>query len=127
MNKIEYECICCIVNEGSSDTVMDVAKAAGATGGTILRARGTANKDAEQFFKITIDPQKEMVMILAPIKLKEAIMHALYTKAGLDAPGQGITFSLPVDNVAGLNKTIPPMPKEEVKEEKKEEEAKEEK
>ena len=124
MNKIEYELIVCIVNEGSSDTVMDVAKAAGATGGTVLRARGTANKDAEQFFKITIDPQKEMVMILTPIKLKEAIMHALYTKAGLDAPGQGITFSLPVDNVAGLNKTIPPMPQEE---EKKEETPKEEK
>ena len=124
MNKIEYELICCIVNEGSSDTVMDVAKAAGATGGTILRARGTANKDAEQYFKITIDPQKEMVMILTPIALKEAIMHALYTKAGLNAPGQGITFSLPVDNVAGLNKVVPPMPQQE---EKKEEAPKEEK
>lgn len=112
MKKIEYELICCIVNEGNADNVMDVAREAGATGGTVLRARGTANKDAEQFFKITIDPQKEMVMILAPIALKEGIMHALYTKAGLNTLGQGITFALPVDNVAGLHDTITPEKKD---------------
>ena len=48
-----------------------------------------------------------MIMILAPIAVKEDIMHALYEKAGLNTPGQGITFSLPVDNVAGLNKINP--------------------
>ena len=83
MKKIEHELIVCIVNEGMSETVMDVAKEVGATGGTVIRARGTANKEAEAFFKITIDPQKEIVMILAPIALKEPIMHALYNKAGL--------------------------------------------
>ena len=46
MKKIEYEVICCIVNEGNADNVMDAAKSAGATGGTVLKARGTANKDA---------------------------------------------------------------------------------
>ena len=119
MKKIEHELILCIVNEGMAETVMDVAKEAGATGGTVIRARGTANKEAESFFKITIDPQKEMVMILIPIAIKEAIMHALYNKAGLKTPGQGIIFSLPVDNVAGLNKTIVPEPKEDKKEESK--------
>ena len=116
MKKLEYELICCIVNEGMADTAMEVAKAAGATGGTVLRARGTAPKDAEAFFKITIDPQKEMIMILAPIAIKEDIMHALYEKAGLNTPGQGITFSLPVDNVVGLNKVVPQEKKEEPKE-----------
>ena len=117
MKNIEYELICCIVNEGMADNAMKVAKAAGATGGTVLRARGTENKDAEAFFKITIEPQKELIMILAPIAVKEDIMHALYEKAGLNTPGQGITFALPVDNVAGLNKINPvfPQSKEEPK------------
>ncbi len=106
MKKIEYELILCIVNEGMAETVMDVAKEAGAKGGTVLRARGTADKEAETFFKITIDPQKEMIMILIPIAIKETLMHALYNKAGLKTPGQGIIFSLPVDSVAGLNKPI---------------------
>ena len=35
-------------------------------------------------------------------KIKDAVLHALYQKAGLDTMGQGIAFSLPVDNVVGL-------------------------
>jgi len=97
-----HELIICIVNNGFSDTVMDAAKDAGARGGTVLNARGTANKEAESFFHIAIQPEKEVVMILVPLNVKEAVLHALYEKAGLDTMGQGIAFSLPVDNVVGL-------------------------
>lgn len=100
MNK--HEVIFCIVNTGFSDTVMEAAKDAGARGGTILNARGTANKEAESFFKIAIQPEKEIVMILVDVKIKDAVLHALYQKAGLDTMGQGIAFSIPVDEVVGL-------------------------
>ena len=62
-----HELIICIVNNGFSDTVMDAAKDAGARGGTVLNARGTANKEAESFFHIAIQPEKEVVMILVPL------------------------------------------------------------
>ena len=39
----EHEVIFCIVNAGFSDAVMDAAKEFGARGGTVIRARGTAN------------------------------------------------------------------------------------
>lgn len=97
-----HELIICIVNNGFSDTVMDAAKDAGARGGTVLNARGTANKEAESFFHIAIQPEKEVVMILVPLNVKDAVLHALYEKAGLNTMGQGIAFSLPVDNVVGL-------------------------
>jgi nitrogen regulatory protein PII len=97
-----HELIICIVNNGFSDTVMDAAKDAGARGGTVLNARGTANKEAESFFHIAIQPEKEVVMILVPLNVKDAVLHALYEKAGLDTMGQGIAFALPVDNVVGL-------------------------
>ena len=97
-----HELIICIVNNGFSDTVMEAAKDAGARGGTVLNARGTANKEAESFFHIAIQPEKEVVMILVPLNVKDAVLHALYEKAGLDTMGQGIAFSLPVDNVVGL-------------------------
>lgn len=103
-----HQLILCIVNEGFADTVMDIAKENGARGGTILSARGTANKEAEKFFKITISPEKEIVMILVPTELKDGILHALYQKAGLNTPSQGIAFALPVDNVIGLNKPTSP-------------------
>ena len=102
MKQFEHELILCIVNEGFSEVVMDAAREVGARGGTILHARGTANKEAEAFFKITVQPEKEMVMILVPAKIKEDVLHALYKAVGLKTPGQGIAFSMPVDNVIGL-------------------------
>ncbi|MBQ9081012.1 MAG: P-II family nitrogen regulator [Clostridia bacterium] len=98
-----HEMICCIVNTGFSDVVMEAAKQFGARGGTVVHARGTANKEAETFFRITIQPEKEMVMILVPSEIKDDILHALYKAVGLNTPGQGIAFSLPVDQVVGLS------------------------
>ena len=102
MSASKHEMIMCIVNAGFSETVMEAAKNAGARGGTILNGRGTANKEAESFFHIAIQPEKEVVMILVSAEIKDAVLHALYQKAGLDTMGQGIAFSLPVDDVVGL-------------------------
>lgn len=97
-----YEVILCIINTGFSDIVMDAAKEVGARGGTVIHARGTANKEAEEFFHITVQPDKEIVMILVTNEIKDAVLHAIYQSAGLKTEGQGIAFSLPVNHVVGL-------------------------
>jgi nitrogen regulatory protein PII len=101
--EFQHQTIFCIVNSGYSEQVMDAAKKLGARGGTILNARGTANKNAETFFGITIQPEKEIVMIVVPTAIKDSLLHALYKEVGLDTPGQGIAFALPVDSVVGLS------------------------
>ena len=106
--QFDYEMIVCIVNSGFSDAVMDAAKEYGARGGTVLSGRGTAAKEAETFFKITIQPEKEMVLILVPAELRDDILHALYQSVGLKTPGQGIAFSLPVDRIVGLSENFQP-------------------
>ena len=98
-----HEVIFCIVNSGFADEVMNAAREFGASGGTVLRARGTANPDAEKLFNIAIQPEKEIVMILVDAKIKDDILHALYKAVGLNTPGQGIAFSMPVESVVGLN------------------------
>ena len=103
MTKFTHEVIICIVNAGFSEAVMDAARDFGARGGTVLRARGTANVEAEKLFQISVQPEKEMVMILVETKLRDDILHALYRAVGLNTPGQGIAFSLPVDSVVGLS------------------------
>lgn len=100
--EFKHEVIFCIVNAGFSDAVMDAAKEFGARGGTVIRARGTANQEAEKKFGITVQPEKEAVMILVKSEIKDDILHALYKAVGLKTPGQGIAFSLPVDNVVGI-------------------------
>ena len=98
-----HEVIFCIVNGGYSENVMESAKKVGATGGTVINALGTAGKDAEKFFGISVQPEKEIVMILVPANKKDDVLHALYKDVGLDSAGQGIAFSLPVDGVVGIS------------------------
>ncbi|MBQ2793067.1 MAG: P-II family nitrogen regulator [Clostridia bacterium] len=84
---------------------MNAARKCGARGGTVLRGRGTANPEAESLFGIAIQPEKEIVMILVKKSLKNDILHALYKAVGLDTPGQGIAFTMPVESVVGLTVT----------------------
>ena len=100
--KEKYEVIVVIVNEGHSDKVMDAARDAGARGGTIAHARGSGTKDIEKKYGIVITPSKEMLYILVNENIRDNVMAAINKAAGLDTMGQGIIFSLPVDNVSGL-------------------------
>lgn len=99
----KFVAILCIVNNGFSTEVMDVAKKCGARGGTVMHARGTAAKEAEKIFNISIHPEKEVVVILVNDKIKKNILNELYTTVGTNTPAQGFAFALPVDDVVGIN------------------------
>ncbi len=92
----KYELVVCIINAGYSETVMAAARAAGARGGTIVRARGSANPEAEEFFNISIQPDKEIVLILVKSDIKDEVLKTVYKNCGLSTEGLGIVFSLPV-------------------------------
>jgi nitrogen regulatory protein PII len=103
MKQFNHEVILCVVNSGFSEAAMEAARECGARGGTVFRARGTANLEAEKMLNILIQPEKEVVMILVDSSIKDDILHALYKAVGLNTPGQGIVFSLPVDQVVGIS------------------------
>ena len=105
--EFKHEVIFCIVNAGFSEAVMDAAREVGARGGTVLHASGTANTDAEKIFGITIQPEKDVVMILVSSDIRDKVLHALYEGAGLKTEGQGIAFALPVQDVIGLTNFTP--------------------
>ena len=94
---VKYELVVCIVNAGFSQEVVEIARGAGAKGGTIIRGRGTANPEAEEFFGITIQPDKEILLILVPESIKDEVLKTVYKESGLAKEAQGIAFSLPVD------------------------------
>jgi nitrogen regulatory protein PII len=100
--KDDYEIIMAIVNDGFTDLVMDAAKKAGARGGTILTAHGTGNKDIEKFFGVVITPEKQIVMILVPKAIKDAVIASIYKEVGINTKGQGIAFSIPASDVVGI-------------------------
>ena len=102
-----YKCIFAIVNKGFAEFAMDSAKACGAKGGTILQARGTASKEAEKIFNVSIQPEKEIVMILVKDELVDTMLKGLYNAIGTSTEAQGICFALPVDQVAGIKEEKP--------------------
>lgn len=92
------ELIVCIINNGYADLVMNAARRTGARGGTTFHARGTGNPDIEKFFGISISPDKEVILIVIDKAIKDEVVSAIYKDAGLDTKGQGIVFTLPVDD-----------------------------
>ena len=106
MKSSNYEVIFAIVNDGYADDVMAVAREQGARGGTIINARGVAKEEAAAFFGITVHTEKEIVMMVVPKDIKDNILNAIYKEMGMAKKAQGIAFSLPVTDTAGLVEQI---------------------
>ena len=98
--KIDMELIISICLKGNSDKIMKVAREAGATGGTIVKAKGTASS-SDMFFGMAISDEKEMLYIVSRKEQKSDIMKAIasYTNEHGTHP---IVFSLPVTETAGF-------------------------
>ncbi|MDK2860689.1 P-II family nitrogen regulator [Sphaerochaeta halotolerans] len=89
--------ITCIVNKGMAETVMDVARKAGATGGTILPARGTGKEEDVKFFGLPLVPEKDMLLILVGSGLTGKVLETIKNLPLLTEPGSGIAFCIDVE------------------------------
>ncbi|MDR1618513.1 MAG: hypothetical protein LBS06_05625 [Treponema sp.] len=101
--EIKHDLIVSIINQGYSDEFMTVAREAGATGGTVINARGLAHQGPVKFFGVSVQEERELVIILTSRDRKASIMQAVSQAYGISTKAGGIVFSLPVDNVQGLN------------------------
>ena len=102
MDKSNKSLIFTIVTEGYFEEVMNAAKKSGATGGTLIRGRGLQAKEATKILGISIDPEKEIVMIIVDNDIKIKVMEAINKKVGLNTAGKGICFSILVDSALGF-------------------------
>ena len=100
--EFRHELIIAILNEGQSDSVMNAARAAGATGGTVIHAKGTGSRETGKFLNVSLAEEKDLVYIVAKAGEKAAIMSAINEKAGPGTRAGAICFSLPISAVAGL-------------------------
>ena len=96
-NEHQHSLILIAVNQGYTDQVMQTARRAGATGGTVIRARLAGADTESQFHGITLQEEKEIVAILAPDSIRDQLMNDVNTACGLRSEAQGVICSLPVD------------------------------
>ena len=102
-NTADFDLIVAIIGRGFSDYVVSSARDAGATGATILYGRGTADAD-KQVLGISLQPEREIVLILVKKSDRRKIMQAISDKTSLMEEGRGFCFSLPVSDVFGIKR-----------------------
>lgn len=91
-----------IVDRGTADDVMDVARKNGANGGTILHGRGTGSDCTVKLFGMDIEQEKELIIILVPNAIADKIKDSLERELELGVRGKGILFAEPVLDVRGV-------------------------
>lgn len=96
------ELVAFVVNKGFADDAMAAARRAGAGGGTVLRARGTAKPDDETFFGVPLVPEKELLLVLVPRETADPVVDAVLALPCFRERGSGIAFTLPVDGFEAL-------------------------
>jgi nitrogen regulatory protein PII len=109
---MRFQIIIATVKPDVTDRIVDAAKTAGATGATIIPARGTGIREAKTFFGLTLEAQTDVVMFLLEEQLVETVMKAIHEAGQFKKPGTGIAFVLSVDQVAGLESQMEQFMKE---------------
>ena len=89
-------------NQGTGDMVMDTAKKAGARGGTVLRARLSGAEELESSYGLTMTPEKEILMIIVPNGIRNAVMESVNQAHGLRSEAEAVICSLGVDRFVRL-------------------------
>lgn len=95
-NEFDHSLLLIAVKQGYTDVVMQTARKAGATGGTVIRSLMIGAEQFEESYGIHIDPEKEIIAILSPNSLRNAILDAVNSEHGVRTPSQAILCALPV-------------------------------
>ena len=98
-----YSLILAVAEPGYTEQIMEAARDAGATGGTVMHARGVGHGAAEHFLSLTIQPEKEIISILTPSDKRIPIMRAINEKYGLRSEAKAMILSLPVEDLVQVH------------------------
>ncbi len=100
--QMDYEVIFVVVENKRGEEVVDIANSYGAKGATIIHGRGSGIHEKGSVFNITIEPEKEVVMLLVNQEVHADIIEGLAKELEIDEPGNGIIFSAGVNHAIGL-------------------------
>lgn len=98
-----FELIITIVSKGYADSLLEASMKVGASGGTILLARGTSAREQQKIFGILIEPEKEVLLTVVDSAKTSGILAELVRICDLEKPGIGIAFTVPINSSVGLD------------------------
>jgi nitrogen regulatory protein P-II 1 len=98
----EFKLIIIIVKKNLGRRVIKACKKAGAEGGTVLPGRGTGGRSTGSFLGITVEPEKDIILCLAPNDLVKKVISKVRAAARLDKPGTGVAFVINSKKICGI-------------------------
>ncbi len=99
-----YNCIYVVVEKGRAIEVVAAANKAGSKGCTIIEGRGAGIHETSRVFSMEIEPQREIVMILAEIEITDDIIESIKKEMNIEEPGNGIIFVQSVNKAYGMKR-----------------------
>lgn len=97
-----HQALIAIINQGQGHEVMEVAEKHGATGGTILKARGAGSAEAQKVFNIQIEPEKDILLIITDDGHANEISNGISEYLNIEEENTGVLFTVPLEETRGL-------------------------
>lgn len=101
---MHFKLIIVFVDDDKTDLVLDTARQGGAKGATVINNdRGQGMKQSKTFFGLTLEAQRDVVLMLVEEHLSRFIMEKIATVADFDnTPGTGIAIQIDVEDAIGV-------------------------
>ncbi len=99
---MKFSTVVAIVNEEHEDTAIDIAKANGAGGVTILNGRGLGLGDKTTFFGLTYERSDSVLIFVMEKRSALRVIKAITEELELNEAGNGLIFSLPIEHLSGI-------------------------
>ena len=101
--------IMAMVDESKTETVMDVARAGGATGATIITSvRGEGLKPEKTFLGLDLTGPRDVLLFLVAEPRAREILETIAAAGHFDDEhGTGIAFQVDIEDAVGLKSQLP--------------------
>ncbi len=105
---MHFKMIVVFVEDHKTDSVMDAARKAGATGATVINnARGEGLEMSRTFFGLNLENQRDVILMLVEEHLSRTILEEIEKIAEFDSkPGVGIALQIDVEDAVGISHQI---------------------
>jgi uncharacterized protein YaaQ len=101
---MDFKLIIALVSDDYTDEVIEKARAAGATGATVITSgRGAGLKEQKGFFGLTIEGQVDMILFIVERHLSRVILEEIAKSGHFDQKsGTGIAMQVNIEDAVGL-------------------------
>jgi nitrogen regulatory protein PII len=105
---MHFKLLIALIEDDKTDAVIDAARESGATGMTVINhARGEGLKKTKTFFGLTLETQRDMVLLLVEEHLSRKILEKIAEVGEFESkPGAGIAFQIDVEDAVGITQQV---------------------